>query len=95
MERAAEQFILSLGSEEPLVAKPDASAVCLVNSASLKFVTDIREKIKFAVTRRSGPSQVKEKVANRQDLCGLSQDWKQFKFGFDLQSSGVYKVCRS
>ena len=88
----AEQFTLSLGSMEPLVAKTGASAVCLVTSASLQFATDIREKVRFAVTRRIGPNQVKQKVANRQDLCCLSQDQKQFKFGFDLQSSGIYKV---
>ena len=92
MASAAEQFRLSLGSKEPLVAKVGASAVCLVTSASLQFATDIREKIRFAVTRRVGPNQVKQKVANRQDLCCLSQDQKQFKFGFDLQSPGIYKV---
>ena len=92
MGSPAEQFSLSLGSKEPLVAKNGASAVCLVTSATLQFATDIREKIRFAVTRRTGPDQVKQKVANRQDLCCLSQDQKQFKFGFDLESSGIYKV---
>ena len=92
MGSPAEQFSLSLGSKEPLVAKNGASAVCLVTSATLQFATDIREKIRFAVTRRTGPDQVKQKVANRQDLCCLSQDKKQFKFGFDLESSGIYKV---
>ena len=92
MGSQAEQFILSLGSKEPLVAKNGASGVCLVTSANLQFATDIREKIRFAVTRRTGPDQVKQKVANRQDLCCLSQDQKQFKFGFDLESSGIYKV---
>ena len=92
MGSPAEQFSLSLGSKEPLVAKNGASAVCMVTSASLQFATEIREKIRFAVTRRTGPDQVKQKVANRQDLCCLSQDQKQFKFGFDLESSGIYKV---
>ena len=92
MGSQAEQFILSLGSKEPLVAKNGASGVCLVTSANLQFATDIREKIRFAVTRRIGPDQVKQKVANRQDLCCLSQDQKQFKFGFDLESPGIYKV---
>jgi len=90
--RESEEFSLSLGSEEPLVSKPGASAFCQVTSASLQFDTAIREKIRFAVTRRVGLDHVKQKVANRQDLCGLSQDWKQFKFGFDLQCPGIYKV---
>ena len=92
MTSAAEQFSLNLGSKGPLVAKTGASAFCLVTSASLQFATEIREKIRFAVTRRIGTDQVKQKVANRQDLCCLSQDQKQFKFGFDLESPGIYKV---
>ena len=92
MKSAAEQFSLKLGSKGPLVAKTGASAFCLVTSASLQFATEIREKIRFAVTRRIGTDQVKQKVANRQDLCCLSQDQKQFKFGFDLESPGIYKV---
>ena len=63
--RESEEFSLSLGSEEPLVSKPGASAFCKVTSASLQFDTAIREKIRFAVTRRVGLDHVKQKVANR------------------------------
>ena len=63
--RESEEFSLSLGSEEPLVSKPGASAFCQVTSASLQFDTAIREKIRFAVTRRVGLDHVKQKVANR------------------------------
>ena len=63
--------------------------MCQVTSEH-QFSSAIREEIKFAVSMRNGEG--KQRVLTRQDLCSLSNDSRQFSFGFDTEQSGVYKV---
>jgi hypothetical protein len=65
MEPEAKEFKLSLsGEDEALVAGPGAAALCFVTSAACRFNSAVRERIKFAVTRKG--KEVKERVTNRQ-----------------------------
>ena len=89
MDLLENQFSLSLEQGGLLVAGPGVKAICLV-TGKVKFSTEVREKIKFAVTRKD--IEGKKKVANRQDLCSLSEDGLKFRFGFDLVVPGEYKV---
>ena len=91
MSSEARQFRLSLqGGGGGSVAAGGGPAVCLVTSTTLQFTAAVRENIKFAVSRRT--EQGKERVTNRQDLCSLSEDLRQFRFGFDVAQAGSYKV---
>ena len=89
MNVLAKQFSLSLEQGGLLVAGPGGKAICLV-TGEVKFSTEVKEKIKFAVTRKD--IEGKKKVGNRQDLCSLSDDGLKFRFGFDLAEPGEYKV---
>ena len=89
MSSEARQFRLSLQGGGSVVVG-GGPAVCLVTSTTLQFTAAVRENIKFAVSRRT--EQGKERVTNRQDLCNLSEDLRQFSFGFDVTPGGSYKV---
>ena len=89
MESAAELFSLSLGSEEPLVAKPEASAVCLVTSASLKFATDIREKIRFA----SKVEIIGKKILSKAKVFFLDTNNKKMRSMREIYPPLVTIIC--
>ena len=91
MDLQPKLLVLSQENEEQdMVAGPHSSTVFRVTSSSVVFTETVCSKIKFKVSRKF--SHRKENVKVRRDLCGLSEDLKIFKIGFDLLLPGLYKV---
>ena len=91
MDLPPDDFILSQENEKQDLVTGSPMVFILTSSSScFLFTPNVCRNIKFRITGtfQSG----KEKVKHRDDLCGLSQDQKIFRIGFDLVYPGQYKV---
>ena len=91
MEIQPDLFILSPENEEQELVTGSSVVFRLTSScSSLEFTPNVCANIKFKI---SGKFQSgKERLNQRSDLCGLSEDRKIFRIGFDLLHPGKYKV---
>jgi hypothetical protein len=84
MSLQAERFVVSLERSGA------GEAVCLV-TADTEFTQQVQSALKFSITNRTADGS-KTKVSLLQDLCRLSGDLAQFRFGFPAAEVGTYKV---
>lgn len=84
-----ETFCLSLARPARELV-PGGQVVCLVTTEA-RFTEEVQANLKFSMTRHGEDGQ-REKVVLLQDLCSISSDLAQFKFGFLLGGAGGYRV---
>jgi len=83
------RFLLFLERPEERELKTGVDAVCVVTT-DLGFTEQIQSNIKFSVSSKEQEQKVRVPLC--QELCGLSEDLKEFRIVFSLSSPGLYKV---